>query len=269
MMKKTWCFWLSLMGMAVVLSCRPDVNDRLMDRAKACVETCADSSLWYLQQVEPVLTDGQQARYALLWTQAQHKCHIPLVSDSLINVAVRYYTENNNRHQLALSLLYKGLVHKQNHQVEQAVEAFVASELAFEGVEDDQYKALLFNHYGALLMKQEMFDEALEYYKKSYQYQIKGDSVHYIISACGQIATIYKLKHLPDSVEAYYKRGMSYKDSLSDGRKRNYYLLLQGYATFLMGNGNYPEAERLLQECLTNMKDSNYYHALYSALTTL
>ena len=269
MMKKTWCFLLSLMGMVVVLSCRPDVNDRLMDRAKACVETCADSSLWYLQQVEPVLTDGQQARYALLWTQAQHKCRIPLVSDSLINVAVRYYTESNNRHQLALSLLYKGLVHKQNHQVEQAVEAFVASELAFEGVEDDQYKALLFNHYGALLMKQEMFDEALEYYKKSYQYQIKGDSVHYIISACGQIATIYKLKHLPDSVEAYYKRGMSYKDSLSDGRKRNYYLLLQGYATFLMGNGNYPEAERLLQECLTNMKDSNYYHALYSALTTL
>ena len=70
MMKKTWCFLLSLMGMVVVLSCRPDVNDRLMDRAKACVETCADSSLWYLQQVEPVLTDGQQARYALLWTQA-------------------------------------------------------------------------------------------------------------------------------------------------------------------------------------------------------
>ena len=39
MMKKTWCFLLSLMGMVVVLSCRPDVNDRLMDRAKACVET--------------------------------------------------------------------------------------------------------------------------------------------------------------------------------------------------------------------------------------
>ena len=39
MMKMLWCFFLSLMGMAVVLSCRPDVNDRLMDKKKACVET--------------------------------------------------------------------------------------------------------------------------------------------------------------------------------------------------------------------------------------
>ena len=46
-------------------------------------------------------------------------------------------------------------------------------------------------------------------------------------------------------------------------------MLLQSYATFLMGSDNYPEAERLLQECLTNMKDSNYYYTLYSALTTL
>ncbi len=260
--------WVSvlLIGLA---GCGDSKNDHLLDMAEVCMETRADSARWLLQQVDSVMTDGQRARYALLWTQALHKCRIPLESDSLINVAVDYYTESDDRHRLAKSLLYKGLVHKQNHQVEQAVEAFVASEQAFEGVEDNQYKALLFNHYGALLMKQEMFDEALEYHKKSYQYQIKGDSVHYIISACGQIATIYKLKHLPDSVEAYYKRGMSYKDSLSDGRKRNYYLLLQSYATFLMESDNYSEAERLLQECLTNMKDSNYYHALYSALTTL
>lgn len=266
MMKKTWCFLLSLMGMVVVLSCRPDVNDRLMDRAKACVETCADSSLWYLQQVEPVLTDGQQARYALLWTQAQHKCHIPLVSDSLINVAVRYYTENNNRHQLALSLLYKGLVHKQNHQVEQAVEAFVASELAFEGVEDDQYKALLFNHYGALLMKQEMFDEALEYHKKSYQYQIKGDSVHYIISACGQIARIYDIKEMPDSAEAYYKRGMSHAENC---QKRKYVdMLYQNYGAFLIERKQYEKAEQLLKK-IERVADSSYIYNVYASLTTL
>ena len=268
MMKKTWCFLLSLMGMVVVLSCRPDVNDRLMDRAKACVETCADSSLWYLQQVEPVLTDGQQARYALLWTQAQHKCRIPLVSDSLINVAVRYYTENNNRHQLALSLLYKGLVHKQNHQVEQAVEAFVASELAFEGVEDDQYKALLYNHYAALLMNQEMFDEALEYHKKSYLYEIKGDSVHYIISTCGQIAKLFKIMGQLDSAKAYYERGLSYADNTEMKNNIRYYLLLQNYANFLRKNGEYEKAEQMLLECELLLTGKQRY-SVYSSLATL
>ena len=257
--------WVSvlLIGLA---GCGDSKNDHLLDMAEVCMETRADSARWLLQQVDSVITDGQRARYALLWTQALHKCRIPLESDSLINVAVDYYTETDDRHRLAKSLLYKGLVHKQRGEVEQAVEAFVASELAFEGVEDDQYKALLFNHYGALLMKQEMFDEALEYYKKSYQYQIKGDSVHYIISACGQIATIYKLKHLPDSVEAYYKRGMSHAENC---QKRKYVdMLYQNYGAFLIERKQYEKAEQLLKK-IERVADSSYIYNVYASLTTL
>ena len=235
------------------------------------MEVNADSAYRCLQYVEGAgaCSDEQRARYALLRTQAMHKCRIPLESDSLINVAVAYYTNSNDRDRLALSLLYKGLVHKQNHQVAQAIEACVSSEQAFDGVEDNQYKALLCSHYGSLLMKQGMYGGALEYYKRTYQYELKEDSVHYVLSTCGQIARMYKMLDQPDSAKAYYKRGMSYKDCLSDGKKKNYYLLLQSYAAFLMESDNYPEAERLLQECLTNMKDSNYYYTLYSALTTL
>ena len=256
---------------SLLAACGTDPVEQWLTRAEACMEVNADSAYRCLQYIEGTgaCSDEQRARYALLRTQAMHKCRIPLESDSLINTAVAYYTNSNDRHRLALSLLYKGLVHKQNHQVAQAIEAFVSSEQAFDGVEDNQYKALLCSHYGSLLMKQGMYGGALEYYKRTYQYELKEDSVHYVLSTCGQIARMYKMLDQPDSAKAYYERGMSYKDCLSDGKKKNYYLLLQSYATFLMGNGNYPEAERLLQECLTNMKDSNYYYTLYSALTTL
>ena len=256
---------------SLLAACGTDPVEQWLTRAEACMEVNADSALRCLQYIEGTgaCSDEQRARYALLRTQAMHKCRIPLESDSLINVAVAYYTDSDDRHRLALSLLYKGLVHKQNHQVEQATEAFVGSEQAFEGVEDNQYKALLFNHYGALLINQGVYEEALQYYKRTFQYELKSDSIHYVVSTCGQIACIYKMLDMPDSTKAYYERGLSYKDSLSDGKRRNYYLLLQSYATFLMGSDNYPEAERLLQECLTNMEDSNYYYALYSALTTL
>ena len=262
------CFW-SVVA-ALIAGC-DRLAEECLDVAEACMETNPDSAYSSLQclALREDLTGEQRARYALLRTQAMHKCRIPLESDSLINVAVEYYTGSDDRHRLALSLLYKGLVHKQNHQVEQAVEAFVGSEQAFDGVEDNQYKALLYNHHGALLMNQGVYEEALTSYKESYRYKLLGDSLHYVVSACGQIANLYKMMNMPDSAQTYYERGLAYKDRLSGGKKRNYYLLLQSFAMFLIGNDNYPEAERLLQECLANMTDTHYLHTLYSALTTL
>ena len=117
-----------------LLGCSDEQNERLLTRAEAYMETRADSARWLLQQVDSVLTDEQQARYALLWTQAMHKCHIPLGNDSLINVAVDYYGQTEDNHRLAKSLLYKGLVHKQRGEVELATKAFVGSEQAFSAI---------------------------------------------------------------------------------------------------------------------------------------
>ena len=263
--------WLAMAVLLMVGACRESRVEQWLMCAEGCMETNPDSAYRCLQQIDVSdgLSDEQRARYALLRTQAMHKCRIPLESDSLINAAVAYYADSGDRHRLALSLLYKGLVHKQCGEVTRVVEAFIASEQAFDDVEDNQYKALLYNHHGALLISQGVYEEALGYYKGAYQYNLLGDSVHYVVSNCGQIANIYIMMDMPDSANAYYERGMSYKDSLSDGKKRNYYLLLQNYATFLMRGENYAEAERLLQECLENMNDSNYLHTLYAALTTL
>lgn len=260
--------------MAVLLmavACKESAVEQWLARAEACMEVNADSAYRCLQYIEDTdeWDEGERARYALLRTQAMHKCRIPLEDDSLINTAVAYYADSRDRHRLALSLLYKGLVHKQCGEVEQAVEAFVGSEQVFEGVEDNQYKALLYSHYASLLGKQGMYESALAYYRKSYEYNLLGDSVHYVVTACGQIARMYKMLDMKDSAKVYYECGLLYKDDLCDGKERNYYLLLQNYAAFLIEGENYPEAEKLLQECLVEMKDSNYLHTLYSALSTL
>lgn len=260
-----------LATLLLAVACRESIVEQWLNRAEVCMEVNADSAYRCLHYIESTgaCNEEQRARYALLHTQAMHKCHVPLEDDSLINTAVAYYADSRDRHRLALSLLYKGLVHKQCGEVAQAIEAFVSSEQAFDGVEDNQYKALLYNHHGALLMSQGVYEEALDYYKGAYQYNLLGDSVHYVVSVCNQVARMYKMLDMRDSAKAYYELGLSYKDSLSEGKERNYYLLLQNYATFLMESENYVEAERLLQECLANMTDIHYLYTLYSALTTL
>ena len=265
-MKKLIFAWISILLMGLA-GCGDDWNDRLLAGAEACMEARADSARWLLQQVDSTMTREQQACYALLWTQATHKCRIPLEGDSLINVAVEYYGGTGDTHRLAMSLLYKGLAHKQCGEVEQAVEAFVASEQAFDEVEDDQYKALLCNHYASILQKQGMLDAALRYYKKSYRYKLSGDSIHYIVSACAQIAKVHKMQGEMDSAATYYRRGFAYLADNECGERGA--MFMQNYASFLISNKQYAEAERLLEESQMTFSGSDHIYNVYSSFSTL
>jgi len=239
----------------------------ILEQAEDCMEECPDSVVRILENLDinSFDSDYQRAKFAFLWTQARHKCHLPLVNDSLINVAVAYFTENGERQYAAKALLYKGLVHKQRKEVEKAAEAFAMSEQWFEGVEDDQYKALLYNHYGALMMSEENYEDALYYLKEALSYYQKGDSVHYMMSVCGTIAKGYILLEQEDSSKAYYAKGMQYKDRIPS---RRYYLYVKDYANFLRKNGEYTKAEQMLLECEQYIKDDHRY-SLYSSMATL
>lgn len=239
----------------------------ILEQAEGCMEECPDSVVRMLENLDinSFDSDYQRAKFAFLWTQARHKCHLPLVNDSLINVAVAYFTENGERQYAAKALLYKGLVHKQRKEVEKAAEAFAMSEQWFEGVEDDQYKALLYNHYGALMMSEENYADALAFLKKSYGFKLKGDSIHYVMSACGAIANVFRKLELSDSAKFYFEKGLQYKDVVSSDR---YYLFQQNYANFLRKNGEYTKAEQMLLECEQYIKDEQKY-SLYSSMATL
>ena len=260
--------WQLVVVCLLVAACGNDPVEQWLTRAEVCMEADSDSAFRCLQYIDGIDggSDEQRARYALLWTQAMHKCRIPLEGDSLINVAVAYYADSDDRHRLALSLLYKGLVHKQCGEVEQAAEAFTASEQAFEGVEDNQYKALLCNHYASLLLKQNLLDESLEYHKKAYLYELKGDSLHYVVSTCGQIATVYRLKKMADSAEVYYKRGLCLSQRIPEHRYVK--LFMQNYAAFLTEHKQYDEAERILKES-EKRADSSYIYNVYASLASL
>ncbi len=80
-------FVIGLLGLTVGCDQRAE---RWLDMAEACMETNSDSAYRCLSQMDAMegLSDRHQARYALLRTQAMHKCRMPLGSDSLINVAV-------------------------------------------------------------------------------------------------------------------------------------------------------------------------------------
>ena len=115
------------------------------------------------------------------------------------------------------------------------------------------------------MMGEENYDDALAYLKKSYEFKLKGDSIHYIMSACGAIATIFKLLNQSDSAKSYYEKGLQYEGRVSLSR---YSLFKQNYANFLRKNGDYEKAEQMLLECEPHITGERRY-SLYSSLATL
>ena len=101
--------------------------------ADECLETDPNRAFKYLSELEDVdnLSDELQARYALLYTQATYNCNIPFANDSLINIAVDYYTRHGKRHDAAKALLYKGVLHTQYKNYWCPLKLFVAKEMSF------------------------------------------------------------------------------------------------------------------------------------------
>lgn len=252
-----------------MFACQENKNETILIMAENCMETYPDSAMRLLDKIHfPQDSPHRiQAKYALLKVQASHRCHQPLVNDSLINIAVDYYTRKGNIDYAAKALLYKGIIHRQQKNIEEAAKVFTQSEQWFEKSDDDRYKALLYNYYGLLMYEQGNYKEALHYFKKEYNCELRGDSIHYVSSTCGIIAKVYRVLGEIDSAEHYYKLGLVNKDLLP---KDNYYMLLQGYANLLRKKKEYTQAETWLLECEQEMrKNDENSNSLYSSLATL
>ena len=66
-----------------------------------------------------------RARYALLSTQADYQCYVPLTSDSLIRIATTYYGDKRRHHHAALSYYYLGCTYTELGDDTRAIEAYM------------------------------------------------------------------------------------------------------------------------------------------------
>ena len=91
------------------MSCSRSVDKRLV-LADTLMWVNPDSSLAILNAINRDSLQGEEnlAYHALLLTQAQFRVDYAIPSDSLINFAVEYYSDNHNREHYTRSLLYKG-----------------------------------------------------------------------------------------------------------------------------------------------------------------
>lgn len=130
-----------------------DALNMTFSKVEKCMDLCPDSALNLLKGIpEPEKLWGEsQATYALLMTQAMDKNYMKFSSDSLIALALNYYTVDQRSPLMhAKTQFYYGRVMLELEEHEVALKSFLAAKKIYESMKDYRMLALIAEEVGMI-----------------------------------------------------------------------------------------------------------------------
>ena len=260
-MRKLLYISLTFLLVTMVMGCGRGVDSRLV-QADSLMWTAPDSSLAILEAIDrdSLLGDENLAYHALLLTQAQFRCNIPLTSDTLISKAVDYYSDNHNREHYTRALLYKGGAYE---DMSNPVEAIKWYKQAENNADSTDYRnlaqinfrmgMLYYNNYASNNLDLNKFKMAAHYYEILRDKKMTMVALHY----CGNVLRITDI----NVAKNYYDKALSIARELKDSSEIydidiNYSLLFIQYSLYSQAKKYIIDAYRLNNRFEEN---SNYY----------
>ena len=163
-----WSVWMVVMA-GFIISCRQDKGVSELVWGKHYLWSAPDSSCRILESIPSPekLTGEEQARYALLMTQAMYRCGYGISSDSLINIAVRHYSSQGTADERASAFLYKGYVLENLEQDAQALYAYKQAEEAVKTARDLRIHFLIYTALGNINGRYAHYEQSFAFYRKA------------------------------------------------------------------------------------------------------
>lgn len=219
---------------------------RLLRQAETCMEEYPDSALVYLHQIpDPEkLTGENQADYCLLLTQAMDKNDLPLSSDSLIQIAVGYYSNGKDRLKKGKASFYLGRVKSSRGMLEDVQKYFLEALSVLNVTDNLKYQALVRNHLGQLYMNLDLYQDALIMNSQSVSlFQQLTDTAN-LVYAERDMGRIYLLKGQQDSASFYYQQAIN--DAFNYSKSDVYKDIVSEWGQVVMYLEMSPSAEQML-----------------------
>ena len=187
---------LALILAALLLIAECSRMDDGMVRGRKSIDAILDKAEQLLDE-DPVLTDSlmntidpsairgkeNMARYALFYTAAEYKNDKTFTSDSLILIAVRFYSIGNNMDYRFLSNYYLGCVYLDLNRFTDAAVAFANAEQLISYIDNDFWEGLLYTRLGLIFAEACDYHRAEDYFTKSVScYNSAGKEIHRLYS---------------------------------------------------------------------------------------
>lgn len=126
-----------------------DGTDMPLKQVEQLMQERPDSAWKLLQHIPQVskFDEESQAFYALLFTQAQYKNHIPVENDSLLRIAERYYQDSPDSLYKAWTYFYLAQYCRDSGEKEKALSYFQLADRASRNISNDRLRFLLNLHW--------------------------------------------------------------------------------------------------------------------------
>ncbi|WP_294476767.1 lipopolysaccharide assembly protein LapB [uncultured Bacteroides sp.] len=195
------------------ISCNGDSEtlSTTFSKIENCIETYPDTALYLLNSIcYPEKLHGKsQADYALLMTQAMDKNYMKFRSDSLIALALNYYTlVKRDPDMRAKTQFYYGRVLLESGKYEEALEHFLSANEYFKSISEYKMLALIAGEIGKINRRLKRYKDALISFQQSYNlHECLSDSLG-ITNASQSIARVYLFENKWDSSHYYYNHAL-------------------------------------------------------------
>lgn len=193
---------LTFIVMLLLSACGSDSKQlTLLDSAEKIMIVAPDSALSQLREIDSQkLNRADNARYALLLSQALDKNFIDVSNDSLINIAVEYYEHKRDNHYKMLALYYQGRVKYNAQDYAMSINALLKSEKIALKLNDNFYLGLIYRNISDIYNMIYWGEGSIEYARKSYECFLKTEHEKHTLYALLNIGiSLYNYKNLTES----------------------------------------------------------------------
>lgn len=176
----------------VASACHSSI-DKEMDAVERLMNDSPDSALVSLQRISSssLRTGEQEARYALLLSQALDKNYIDIADDSLITVATEYYRAKDVSSNRMRANYYSGIVHKNALNYPRAILDLELAEKDAEELGDFFYLGLIHRNQASCFSSVLNNTYAIEYHKKAVEAFRSAQKDLYLLYALQSLAIDY------------------------------------------------------------------------------
>ena len=154
------CFPL-LTAIALLVACTKSTSLARLEAVEAVIDSTPEEAYYMLDSIDPTTLHGEAlALYALLCTQADYQCYVPLTSDSLIRLATDYYDNSSPHHRAALAHYYLGCTYTELGDDAEALRAYMQALTLFPDTTVRHY-ALCYQNMARHYRNRNMLPESL------------------------------------------------------------------------------------------------------------
>ena len=251
-------------------ACRqPHYVDSLLQKAETLMSNRPDSSLILLESVRSLekLSAEDYATWCLLVTQARDKNYVEHTSDSVINVAVRYFEKRKDPHRKAQAYYCQGRVLSDLNAFEVALESYLKAKDNVCQTSDWNLRARICNHLGTLYWRNREDLKSLVCYKDAYWAYKQCRDTMGIVSTLRNIGDGMLALKQQDSAYFYLREALRFTDLGHIESQKTY--ILSSLGNLYCEKGNFRKALELNKESLDCSNEESALPAGYYAIGEL